>query len=231
MNIKGLTYKTVWVEFPDIEVVAKQIGVIPCYERGGIPLYTLPMIYDHNTDVAIADSWAIAKYLDNAYPETYQVIPRETAALQKSFQVMVEAKLQLGVFLYTMIQTCSQLKPQSREYYRRTREAALGKMMEEVAPQGSEAREQAWKGILTILAEVSLWMSENGEGVAFVCGKRAAFVDFVLGSHLTVLKRVLGPQSREYRELMCADGGRWAVLTDALARWEYVDRVGLVYST
>lgn len=212
LNIKGLTYKTVWVEFPDIEAVAKQINAKALYERDGAPLYTLPMLFDHTTGRAVTDSWNIVKYLDETYPATYAVIPRGTAVLQKAFQEVVEAKLQIGIFLYTVMQTSSQMNPRSREWYRRTREAELGRTLEEVGPEGSEERVRLWKNIIDVFSQVSLWMKENEEGTVFVCGKRPTFSDFVIVSHLTWVKRVLGPQSKEYQELMTANGGIWASL-------------------
>lgn len=228
LNIKGLTYKTVWVEFPDIEAVAKQINAKALYERDGKPLYTLPMLFDHTTGTAITDSWNIVRYLDTTYPERHNVvIPRETAALQKMFLTAVEPKLQIGIFLYTVMQTMSQMNPRSREWYRRTREAELGKTLEEIGPEGSQERDMLWKNILEVFSQVSSWMEENEKGSAFVCGEGPTFVDFVIGSHLTWVKRVLGPQSKEYQELMVVNGGIWALLADGLAKWEYVDQEGL----
>lgn len=227
LNIKGLTYRTIWVEFPDIEAVAKQINAKALYERDGAPLYTLPMLFDHTTSTAITDSWNIVRYLDERYPATHVVIPRGMTVLQKTFQAVVEAKLQIGIFLYTVMQTSSQMNPRSREWYRRTREAELSRTLEEVAPVGSQEREILWKSILDVFSQVSLWMKENEKGTAFVCGKEPTFADFVIGSHLTWVKRVLGPQSKEYQELMVANGGIWASLVDGLARWEHVDQEGL----
>lgn len=227
LNIKGLTYKIVWVEFPDIEAVAKQINAKALYERDGTPLCTLPMLFNHTTGAAITDSWNIARYLDETYPTRHVVIPRETAVLQKTFLTVVEPKLQIGIFLYTIMQTQSQMNPRSREWYRKTREAELGRTLEEIGPEGSQEREMLWKNILDVFSQVSSWMEENEKGSVFVCGKEPTFADFVIGSHLTWVKRVLGPQSKEYQELMVVNGGIWALLADGLAAWEYVDQEGL----
>lgn len=227
LNFKGLPYKTVWVEFPDIEAVAKEIGAKAIYESDGAPLYTLPMLFDHTANVAVTDSWNIAKYLDDKYPETDACLPRETVALQKAFQMTVESKLQWNVLLYTVMQTHSQMNPRSGEYWRRTREKMFGKKLEEVGPEGSEARELAWKNILDLLSEVDLWMRDNEQGTVFVCGKEPTFADFVVGSHLTWMKRVLGAQSAGYQELMVVNDGRWALLVEGLNKWEWVDKSSL----
>ena len=50
MNIKGLPYRTVWVEYPDIVAVLEKIGAPPAGKApDGSPKYTLPAIYDPNT--------------------------------------------------------------------------------------------------------------------------------------------------------------------------------------
>ncbi|KAJ8699426.1 hypothetical protein PTI98_002541 [Pleurotus ostreatus] len=45
LNIKGIPYQTVWVEYPDIEAVCKKIGASPTGEEA--PHYTLPVIKTH----------------------------------------------------------------------------------------------------------------------------------------------------------------------------------------
>jgi glutathione S-transferase len=69
LNIKGVSYTTVFVEWPDIEAELKTAGVPPNGTRDtGAPLYTLPAIVDPNTGAKIADSQKIAEYLDKQYP-------------------------------------------------------------------------------------------------------------------------------------------------------------------
>ena len=86
-NYKGIPYRTEWVEVPDIEPLSKKLGINPTgQKKDGSPFYTLPAIYDPATGTAIADSFAIAEYLENTYPETPSVFPKESAALQKAFE-------------------------------------------------------------------------------------------------------------------------------------------------
>ncbi|KAJ7574817.1 hypothetical protein C8J56DRAFT_1124548, partial [Mycena floridula] len=62
LNFQSLPYKTEWIEYPDIETVAKDIGAKSTGIRARKPLYTVPMIYDNSTNVAVADSITIAEY-------------------------------------------------------------------------------------------------------------------------------------------------------------------------
>ena len=67
LNIKRIPYKTVWVEYPDIKPLCLKIGASPAESLpDGSPLYTLPVIYDPNTQTPVSDSAAIARYLDKA---------------------------------------------------------------------------------------------------------------------------------------------------------------------
>ncbi|KAF8515792.1 hypothetical protein BU17DRAFT_93208 [Hysterangium stoloniferum] len=83
LNYKQIPYKTVWVSFPDIEDTLKNIGGKPTgfkpNKGGNAPLYTLPAILDESGDtpVVIADSLAIAEYLDAKYPERLYCQRRE----------------------------------------------------------------------------------------------------------------------------------------------------------
>ena len=83
---KGLPYKSAWVEFPDIPSTCKKLGVAHTgLSPSGEPAYTVPFIYDPNTDRHISDSAAIAKYLDETYPATPKLFPAGTDALQRAF--------------------------------------------------------------------------------------------------------------------------------------------------
>ncbi|KAJ7904991.1 hypothetical protein B0H13DRAFT_2274571 [Mycena leptocephala] len=50
LNFKGLAYKTVWIEYPDIMDLCKLIGAEPTMIRkNGTPYYSLPVIQDPKT--------------------------------------------------------------------------------------------------------------------------------------------------------------------------------------
>ena len=88
LNIKGIPYRTVWVEYPDIKPLCLKIGAAATEKLpDGSPLYTLPVIFDPNTSKAIADSAAIARYLDVTYPtHVPRLIPEDMDALHAAFQ-------------------------------------------------------------------------------------------------------------------------------------------------
>ena len=79
LNIKGIPYRTQWIEYPDIADHVKSLGVPPT-EPGTLTPYTLPAIYDPKTKRVVAESFNIAAYLDDEYPDTPAIMPKETRA-------------------------------------------------------------------------------------------------------------------------------------------------------
>jgi len=93
LGFKGLPYQTVWIEYPNISDKLKILGAAP---GGTLPdgnsFYTLPAIEDPNRldkdgkPTVVADSFAIATYLDEKYPNTKPLIPKGTEVLQAVFE-------------------------------------------------------------------------------------------------------------------------------------------------
>ena len=121
MNIKGIPYTTVWVEYPNIAAVCKKIGASPTAKwPDGTPQYTLPAIFDPNTHTAVADSAAIVPCLDATYPATAALIRRGTAFQQTLWDTLiVPAHLLLNVTLATH----GALNDAGEAYYRRSTDA------------------------------------------------------------------------------------------------------------
>ncbi|THU86510.1 hypothetical protein K435DRAFT_868230 [Dendrothele bispora CBS 962.96] len=80
LNFKGIPYKAVWVEYPDIENTLKDLGIAASATKsdGKTPHYTLPAIYDPATKTGLTESLAIAKYLDEKYPDKPILMPKGT---------------------------------------------------------------------------------------------------------------------------------------------------------
>ena len=87
LNYKGLPFRTVWVEYPDIESTLKAAGIVSNTRKkpDGSPTWTVPAIYDPKTKTGITESFAIAEYLDKTYPDTPLLIPPGTRTLQKAW--------------------------------------------------------------------------------------------------------------------------------------------------
>ncbi|KAF5362724.1 hypothetical protein D9758_011732 [Tetrapyrgos nigripes] len=83
---KGFAYRTHWLEYPNVKTIAESIGAPPTGKRpNGTVRYTIPIIHDSVTNKVISGSFDIIEYLDTTYPDTVQLIPKETRLLQKEF--------------------------------------------------------------------------------------------------------------------------------------------------
>ncbi|KAL0065381.1 hypothetical protein AAF712_007587 [Marasmius tenuissimus] len=75
---------------PEVESTAKSIGAAPTMNiMDGSPRYTVPIIHDSTTGKVVSDSFRIAEYLDETYPDTPRIIPAGTRMLQSSFCTLI----------------------------------------------------------------------------------------------------------------------------------------------
>ncbi|KAG2136182.1 hypothetical protein BD769DRAFT_1626939 [Suillus cothurnatus] len=194
LNIKGVAYKTEWVEYPDIEALAKKIGAPPTSTNAdGSPLYTLPMINDPNTGKVVADSFLIAEYLDATYPR-WNYLAGVIGGLG-------------SIFLHQLAISCYILNPSSEKYFRATREANYGRKIEEFSPAGAQ-READWAKTKEGLVAVDGWLSKNGGG-KFVMGDNITYADGILGGWMTWIKITNGENSAAWKDFASWNGGRW----------------------
>ncbi|TFY66964.1 hypothetical protein EVG20_g4134 [Dentipellis fragilis] len=178
-----------------------------------------------NTGAVVSDSSKIAKYLDEKYPDTIRLLPNGTEAFQAMFISVLGEKVAFAILKTFIGSGVSLLNSPSREYFRRTREKKFGMRLEEIAPEGP-ARDQAWKEALEGLSLISTWEAA-GEN-AFMMGDTPSFADIALLSQLQWIKTMGGAESKEWKDVMVADGGRWASFYQALERWTSVDEGSFV---
>ena len=163
---------------------------------------------------------AIAEYLDKTYPETPQVIPHNTLALQTAFADGFLANFRAIFDIITLL-TTSKLNPRSEEYYRRTREKWFGKKMEEMAPKGEAAIAQ-WSRFKDGVGKVDAWYAKNGGKGPFLLGEAPSWGDIVVASFLVFLRIVWGEDSPEWKDVSSWHNGRWAGIVEALKKYETV---------
>ncbi|KAL1950704.1 hypothetical protein VTO73DRAFT_5828 [Trametes versicolor] len=223
LNIKGIPYKTVWVEYPDIESVMRKIGALPTETNAnGTPHYTLPAIYDPNTKTALAESALIARYLDKTYPDTPRLIPEGTAALHAAFTQAFRAVLTKDLMPITIPATADHLPPRSEAYFRATREVFFGGPLQELAPPGPK-REKHWAEVKKAFGTYAQWLHADGVDKPFILGDKIGYADVTIASFAVWIRIVLGEDSKEWTDLKTWDGGRWATYMDTFKQYEDVD--------
>lgn len=207
MNYKGLKYRTEWVEYPDIEALCKKIGAghTSIKSDGVTPYYTLPVIYDPSTKAVIADSTDIADYLDKTYPDK-PLYTSGTRALHAAFSSVFSDTCFVPLFQLVVLATCLNLNEPSYEYFRRTREASMGKL-EDIVPEG-EKGEKAWKEFEKGMEKVATWFKADGDK-PFVGGDTLRYADIQIAAQLMWAKKVFGKDSKDWARIKDLDGGRW----------------------
>ncbi|KAF8555991.1 hypothetical protein OG21DRAFT_1410007 [Imleria badia] len=214
LNIKGVPYKTEWVEYPDIEALAKKIGALPTSTRAdGTPYYTLPIINDPNTGKVIADSFLIAEYLDATYPDGNTLFPPGTKPLVAAFEGGIVSALG-GIGLLQLAVSCYVLNPSSAEYFRRTREAKFGQKIEEFSPEGPKRDADIAKGKEGFDA-IDGWLAKS-EG-KFVLGDTISYADGVLAGWLTWIKIT----NAIWKDVATWHNGRWATYLENVEKAGY----------
>lgn len=220
LNIKGIPYKAEWVEYPDIATVYEKHGITAKYTGDdGLPLYTLPVIYDPATRRTVAESSDIAKYLDRTYPNTRTLFPTCTAALHEAFAGAYTA---VHKALYNLVccAACYALTERSQAFYRPTREARLGKALEDVCMA------QDWVDAEAAFGRLAGWLDANGEGAdaEWVMGVgTVCFADVRVASGLMWAKTTLGEASAEWKRICGWHGGRWERVVANFGPYAHVD--------
>ncbi|KXN83372.1 hypothetical protein AN958_01509, partial [Leucoagaricus sp. SymC.cos] len=214
LNYKKLPFKTVFIEYCDVETELKKLGIPPSGvrpDKSG-PFYTSPSIIDHITNTPVTDSYKIAEYLDKAYPSTPPLIPKGSEAFQAAFYDQFLPLIRpLFPFLLPKIPTV--LNPRSVEYYASTRQAWFGKPLSEMEPKG-EARVEAWKKVEAAFDTFHGWLSKSSG--PFFMGETISFADFVVAAMLKGFGVCAGFESEEFKQILALNNGRWKKFLDDL---------------
>ena len=132
---------------------------------------TVPVIV--NDEHSVADSWAIAQYLDEAYPDRPRLFEGEEArTLAFFFKHWCERTLHGPILRAVIMDLYGGLHEKDKPYFRASREKRFGRTLEEVAadPSGAVAAlRSALDPLRPVLAERP-----------FVSGRTPGFADYIL---------------------------------------------------
>jgi glutathione S-transferase len=81
------------------------------------------------------------------------------------------------------------LSPRSQEYFRRTREAVLGRRLEDLLLE-PEKEDELWRGMDDKIRAVSELIRENRDKGPFVLGDRISYTDFFIAGALQAARVV-----------------------------------------
>ena len=156
---KGLPYRGVPTPFTAVATV-----------EGGPP-QTVPVIRDGDT--VVGDSFAIALYLDDAYPDRPSLFGGEGGKAMARF---IERWSQLTLHPYlgsaALMDIHNRLAPVDQAFFRESREARFGKRLEDV-PAGRDAGLAGFRAALQPLRSMLTYQP-------FIGGQSPLFADYIV---------------------------------------------------
>lgn len=215
LNYKGLPHKTEWINVTALESTMKELGAPPTAKKAdGSPKYTVPVIYDPKTRKYVSDSWEIAKYLDETYPDKPTLFPQGTAAAIALLQHHVALNYTNAILPNMQKPIFDTLSPDAQAYFRAFLERGSEKKFEDLAPSPSQRLEifDKVKASLTTLADI---LDKNA------ATNLSFFVDthpFTYGD-IIVVSFLLWPRfalpSKEWEIMAGWNSGRWGKMVEA----------------
>jgi glutathione S-transferase len=143
------------------------------------------------TDTFLMDSAAIAPFLESTYPHPPVVLHSELGGEVERKAKSASAVQAFGVSL--MPREVNVLPPRAQEFFRRTREASIGKKLEDLLsdPPGNE--ERAWAAAADDMRAASELMQTNKDEGPFVLGARPSWIDYFIAGNLQCARVVHEP--------------------------------------
>ena len=131
----------------------------------------VPVLLDGKTSVA--NSWAIANYLEDTYPDRPSLFGGEGGrAMGRMLNWWGDVTVVGGMFPLIVADIPAHLKPADADYFRKTREARFGKPLEEVAA----GRDKAVEGFRKALEPMRLTLRTQ----PFLGGEKPNYADYIV---------------------------------------------------
>jgi glutathione S-transferase len=131
----------------------------------------VPVLLDGDTSVA--DSWAIANYLEDTYPDRPSLFGGEGGrAMGRMLNWWGDVTVIGGIFPLIVADIPTHLAPDDVAYFRKTREARFGKSLEEVAA----TRDRAVEGFRKSLDPLRLTLRTQ----AYLGGDKPNYADYIV---------------------------------------------------
>ncbi|KAJ7193125.1 hypothetical protein GGX14DRAFT_593187 [Mycena pura] len=222
LNYKRLPYRTIWVEFPDVEATLRGIGAPPSSQRSdGRPVYTLPVISDAIANVQapiiLSNANNIAEYLDVNYPAR-PVFPEGSRALQTLFVHYIQEVCAKPLLPIMVPISHDRLPERTQSHFHGGGSAGRGGAraqtpapLPNALPPGPQ-REHAWRLVQAQFDFLALVLDKNaGDGDGVVAqGRHVSYADFALCAVLLWIEQ-MAPHDG-WARVRDWNGGRWARL-------------------
>ncbi|MGO8919330.1 MAG: glutathione S-transferase family protein [Stellaceae bacterium] len=121
----------------------------------------------------VADSWAIANYLEDAYPERPSLFGAAAGrALSRFYGNWADSVLHPGLIRFSLLDIWRHVAPQDKDYFRRSREERFGTSLEAIVAD----RDQRLDGFRQSLTPLRLTVQAQ----PFLGGERPLYADYIV---------------------------------------------------
>jgi glutathione S-transferase len=131
------------------------------------------------------DSKPISQFLEETYPDP--PVPLESE-LGREIETRARAVVGATMSKSLMPREVRILCPRAAEHFRRTREAMIGRKLEDLIDPAAE--EQSWAAVEGVVEEVGKLMRTNAADGPFVLGARPSYTDFFIAGALQAAKMI-----------------------------------------
>jgi glutathione S-transferase len=170
---------------------------------------TVPVLDDNGK--IVGDSWAIAEYLETAYPNAPSLFGGpEGRALTLFVQDWAIVTLQLGLLNMIVLDIWKSLGPEDQAYFRSTREKRLGRSLEEV----QAGREERLPAFQKSLQPLRMLLSKQD----WIGGERPLYADYAAFAPFQWARMVSDFRLLEEGDIIAGWIERCLDLYDGLAR-------------
>ncbi|KAL0056680.1 hypothetical protein AAF712_016715 [Marasmius tenuissimus] len=203
LNYKKLPFKLVDLAPAALMPTAKSVGAAPTATHpDGSPKYTVPFLHDSDKNKTVSDSFTIAEYLDEAYPDTPKLFAEGTKKAQRDLISAREAAF--GVtFPITFPKGTSLWSDEMREFVRKR-----GAPVE--ITLSAEEQKEVWAKAKKAFEEVEKQHGESSGDVNYV------FADLALAASAWGHRYAFGEESKEWKDMESWAGGKLKKVTDAI---------------
>ncbi|EIW74544.1 hypothetical protein CONPUDRAFT_159836 [Coniophora puteana RWD-64-598 SS2] len=204
---KRIPFETRWLELPELHTELRHINAPTNTCVNGTQGYTVPTIFDPNTGAVVTDSWTIAEYIEDTYPDAdgeRVLFPGESRALVKALAGAAIAAT-WGAQRWVVTRVAEVHSERCAAGYRRVHGQRHGLSWEEMSPEGSALREEHKAALKKGLGEIDAWYKcSKGE---WLCGERFSYADIIVAAQVIRCRRVF--RQEEWDEMKGWHDGRW----------------------
>ncbi len=155
---KGLAWEEVAIHFTDKDRLPQpNLGTVPVLVDG---------------DSVVSDSWTIAEYLDERYPDKPLFACAESKSTARLVKFWIERTVHPMIPRMGVVDFMSALHEKDKSYFRQTREKRFGMPLEQYMSNRERARDE----FVTALEPLRAMLEQQ----PYVAGAQPAFVDYIV---------------------------------------------------